>query len=138
MQVQIVTPERSWDPIESTSVVLPAHDGQWGVLPRHAPTVMLLGEGVLRLHHESAADDAYALKGGVAEVGGDQITILAEAVSPLNEVSEADLVKRLQELDGADYDPSEPAEKAKAKTEAHWIATQLKSAGKDVPELKQF
>ena len=63
MQVQIITPERSWEPIESTSVVLPAHDGQWGVLPRHAPAVMLLGEGILRLHHESAADDAYACKG---------------------------------------------------------------------------
>ena len=78
------------------------------------------------------------MQGGVAEVSPEGIRILAEAVTPLAEVSEADLVRRLEELDAADYSAGDMTTKMKAVTEAHWITTQLKSAGKDVPELKNL
>jgi len=136
MKVQIITPERSWEPIEATFVALPTIDGEVGVLQQHAPYVTLLGAGKLRIEHAQQADHRYALKGGVAQVYRDEVRILAESVVHADEVDEGDLVARLKQLDAGSYD--DPIELAEARAEANWIVTQLRSAGKQTPELQQF
>jgi F0F1-type ATP synthase epsilon subunit len=72
-----------------------------------------------------------ALKGGVAQVAKDQVRILAESVVEIGAISEHDLVTKLNALAAKTYD--DPAELAQAKATAHWLATQLKVAGKQVP-----
>jgi F0F1-type ATP synthase epsilon subunit len=82
------------------------------------------------------ADTHYAINGGVAQVLKDEVRILTPGLMEAGLVREADLVKRLQDLDARDYD--DPVELAKAKAEAHWISTQLKIAGKQVPHTTKL
>ena len=47
MRVTVISPERSLFDGEAEAVVAPAFDGQVGILPRHAPFMTLLGNGIL-------------------------------------------------------------------------------------------
>ena len=48
IQCVVVTPERTWLDELVNSVVLPAYDGELGVLPGHTPLIARLGYGELR------------------------------------------------------------------------------------------
>ena len=63
----------------------------------------------------------------VAQVENDEIRILAESCVSVSDVSETEVLKKLQDMDTATYDS--PLELAKAKAEAHWMKTQLESTG---------
>lgn len=135
MQVTILTPERQLPNHPADHVILPAHDGLRGILPRHAPMVCQLGSGKLTLEHASHPRVVYVVDGGVLQVVDDQITILAESAALLADVSEGRLIDELLALDAASYD--DPMALTQAKARAHWLKTQLQSAGKAVPETKQ-
>jgi F0F1-type ATP synthase epsilon subunit len=107
-----------------------------GIRPGHAPYLFLLGEGRLEIGHDSQAGHTYALKGGIAQVERDVIEVLAESVVDTEDLTETDLLKQLQDMDAADYDDDFAL--AEAKSKAHWIVTQLKTAGKQVPELTKL
>lgn len=133
LSVEIITPERKLEAIEADHVTLPAFDGEFGVRSGHAPYVVLLGEGILKLKSSANANDQFALKGGVAQIQQNTVYVLAESVVKTSEVSEADLLKRLDALDRDDHD--DDMDKSKARAEAQWIATQLRSAGKKAPDV---
>lgn len=84
----IVTPEKtalSAKPVDA--VTIPAHGGELGVLPGHAPLVTQLREGVLHYrdgHHK----EVFAVLNGFAEVFQDKVLVLAEAAELAKEVSE--------------------------------------------------
>ena len=136
LTVKIITPERSFEPKEYDSVTLPAFDGEVGILVNHAPFVCQLGHGTLRLKSKTAADHELAVSGGVAQVADNEVRILAESVVQTSEIDEQALVEKLQAMDAATY--GDPVELAEARSEAFWIATQLRAKGKQVPELKQL
>ena len=48
LQCIVVTPERTWLDELVESVVLPAYDGEIGILPGHTPLIARLGYGELR------------------------------------------------------------------------------------------
>jgi len=66
----------------------------------------------------------------------DEVRILTPGPTEAGEVRESDLIKRLHDLENADYD--DPMERAKARTEAHRISSQFKVAGKQVPHLEKL
>ena len=45
MQVTVISPEKSMFDGEADALVVPAFDGQVGILPNHAPFMTLLGQG---------------------------------------------------------------------------------------------
>ena len=59
-------------------VVLPGEEGQLGVLPRHARIVTLLEPGEV-LTRKSGEETSLVISGGFAQIGPDQVTILADA-----------------------------------------------------------
>ena len=75
LTVRVIAPDKTvWDsPAEE--VILPSTTGQLGVLSGHAPMLMALDTGVMRVR---ANRDwvAIALMGGFAEVDQDEVTIL--------------------------------------------------------------
>jgi F-type H+-transporting ATPase subunit epsilon len=78
----VVTPEtQMFDEIVS-SAVLPAHDGQVGILTDHAPVLMKLGSGPLVLQKQGGTT-RFFISGGVAQMKDNKLTILTdEAVAP--------------------------------------------------------
>ncbi len=73
----VVTPERAVLECESTFVVLPAWDGEIGILRGRAPLLCKLGIGRLRIE---TADEEHILflDGGFAEMLDNRLTILTE------------------------------------------------------------
>jgi len=136
LTVQIITPDRSLPEYQADHVTLPAFDGEVGIRTGHAPFVCLLGMGNLSLKSQSKADIVLAVKGGVAQVADDQLKVLAESVVEVARISENELLTKLEKLLSRTYD--EPAQLVEARAEAHWYATQLKLAGKAVPDLSKL
>lgn len=78
MRVQIVTPDNAFFDGEAAAVVVPAWDGEMGILPGHAPLIARLGHGVARV--DATGDGGkvrVAVYGGFLKVQDDLVTVLA-------------------------------------------------------------
>jgi len=69
-------------------VVLPGTDGEFGVLPHHAPVLTTLKLGVIKVRH-SGKEDMFAVAGGIVEVQPDIVTVLADAAENVQEIDVA-------------------------------------------------
>ena len=78
MRVTVISPEDSVFDGEATAIVAPAHDGEVGILPRHAPFMTLLGEGKLTVRQEGGADKTFCVRGGILQVMDDVVNVVAE------------------------------------------------------------
>lgn len=112
LSVSIVTPEGLAYEGEARSVVVPAHDGEVAFFPLHAAYVGALGFGELRIAPLEGAVLRWYLEGGVAEVAGPSVTVLAERVLP---VARIDVARARRELEDAvaSVPADEPAEAAR-------------------------
>jgi F-type H+-transporting ATPase subunit epsilon len=75
IRMTVITPEQLVLEETATSVVIPAHDGELGVLHNRAPLMCELGVGQLRY---TAADRTRRMfiDGGFAQVYENQVTVL--------------------------------------------------------------
>ncbi|MFW5696202.1 MAG: ATP synthase F1 subunit epsilon [Phototrophicaceae bacterium] len=88
IHVEIVSQERKVFEEEFADMVLiPAVEGQMGVLPRHAPTVATLGFGELVVK-KGNAQESFAIFGGVVDVRPGKVVVLAELASSSFDIDE--------------------------------------------------
>ena len=78
LHIEVVTPHGQLLSEDVNEVVIPAREGEIGVLPGHVPLLTLLDIGKLTLIKNGQATDVF-LNSGYAEVARDKVTILAEA-----------------------------------------------------------
>ena len=90
-QVELVTPVRIMAQQAVEMVVAPGVEGLFGVLPRHAPILADLARGVVELHQNGKVTDRYMIDGGLADVSGESVTILAERAIHLGSADVAQL-----------------------------------------------
>ena len=83
MRVTVISPERCLFEGEADAVVAPAFDGQVGILPRHAPFLTLLGEGVLTVR-EGGEARRFQVAGGFLQVVGDAVRVVAGGAGSQN------------------------------------------------------
>lgn len=76
-QLEIVTPDGPTFSGAVSSLVLPAWEGQMGVLPGHEPMVVVMKPGPLRFTR-GGKDEWLAISGGFAEIGREKTVVLAE------------------------------------------------------------
>ncbi|HEY8483777.1 MAG TPA: F0F1 ATP synthase subunit epsilon [Longimicrobiales bacterium] len=77
LTVRVISPERTIYEGEADMVVAPAWDGEVGVLRGHAPMVVLLGEGDLRIRRDGVEEEFY-VSGGFLQVANDVVNVLSE------------------------------------------------------------
>ena len=88
LTLEIVTPDRALIREEVDEVEIPGADGYFGVLPGHTPLLALLGAG--ELWYRQGQEKHYLLLAfGFAEVGPDQVTILAHVAEKAEEIDVA-------------------------------------------------
>jgi F-type H+-transporting ATPase subunit epsilon len=75
---ELVTPERMALSEDVTQVVVPGVEGEFTVLPGHAPVISALRPGVIEVAKPDAGKTRIYVKGGFAEVDADRLTVLAE------------------------------------------------------------
>jgi len=84
-RLEFVTPERTIVHDDVDEVVLPGEEGDFGVLPGHAPMLALLRIGPM--WYRKGADKVFAfVAGGVAEVVGDRVTVLAQVAERAEDI----------------------------------------------------
>lgn len=78
IHVEIVSQEEKvFEELAADMVLVPASEGQMGVLPRHAPTITTLGFGELVVR-KGSAEESFAIFGGVVDVRPGKVVVLAE------------------------------------------------------------
>ena len=77
LTVTVISPERTIYEGEADIVVAPAWDGEVGILRGHAPMVVLLGEGDLRVRRDGVEEEFY-VSGGFLQVANDVVNVLSE------------------------------------------------------------
>jgi F-type H+-transporting ATPase subunit epsilon len=82
LTVAIISPEATVFEGEADMVVAPAWDGEVGVLRGHAPMLVLLGAGEMRITKEGALQ-RFHVAGGFMQVDDDVVTVLSESAAPV-------------------------------------------------------
>lgn len=95
VQLDIVTPEKLYLSKEATLVEVPGEEGDFGVLPGHAPLISSLRAGVVTVYGPGTDKKYYFVVGGVAEVTPERCVILAEHVEDLATCNKDSVEKRL-------------------------------------------
>jgi F-type H+-transporting ATPase subunit epsilon len=75
-QCTVVTPEQQVFDETVTQAILPAHDGQIGILTDRAPLLVKLGLGPLRLDVQGGQSRSFFVDGGIAQMKDNRLTIL--------------------------------------------------------------
>ena len=108
VQFELVSPERLVVSRAVEMVVVPGVEGDFGVLPGHAPLISEVRPGVIAVFENGKVDERIFVAGGFAEVTGERCTVLAEQAMPISELdrglAESDLKDAREDLVDAKND----------------------------------
>ena len=100
-QLELVSPEKLLLSRQVEMVIIPAAEGEMGVLPGHAPMIVALRGGMIRVVEGGRDAERLFVAGGFAEVTPGRVTILADEATPVAEISKAEADRRVAEADAA-------------------------------------
>jgi F-type H+-transporting ATPase subunit epsilon len=79
MSFELVSPERLLLDLQVAHVIVPGSEGEFGVLPGHAPLMSTLRPGLISVYEdEQKPPQVFFLKGGFVEVNSEGLVVLAE------------------------------------------------------------
>jgi len=94
---ELVSPERLLVSQPVDMVVVPGGEGDFGVLPGHAPLISTVRPGVIEIYEGTAVTDRIFVAGGFAEVTAERCTVLAELAMPVSEIDAARTEQQLRD-----------------------------------------
>ena len=99
-KVEIVNPEKSFLSKEDvTEVVVPAFEGEMGILKDHISIISFLKPGIITIHSKSGEEKFY-VEDGIVEFKNNNLSILTSSIFNLNEIEKnklQDLLKLAEE-----------------------------------------
>ena len=96
--LNLITPEKQLiSNLEVDMVILPAFEGEMGVLPRHAKMIVQLGMGSLR-YKQGDKKEEFAVLGGFAEVLHDTVNVFAEGADIDFELAEIEIKQAIARM----------------------------------------
>jgi len=85
----IVTPEQQAMDESVTQAIVPAWDGQIGILTGRAPLLLKLGTGPLRIDLPGGQRRTFKIDGGIAQMKDNRLTILTQDATPAEGIAPA-------------------------------------------------
>lgn len=101
-ELELVSPEKLLLSRPVEMVIIPAAEGDMGVLPGHVPMIVTLRGGVISVRENGQETERMFVRGGFAEVGPTRVTVLADTAVPVANLSRAE-AERLIEVAERDY-----------------------------------
>ena len=99
-KIEIVNPEKSFLSKEDvTEVIIPAFEGEMGILKDHISIISFLKPGIIIIHSKSKEEKFY-VEDGIVEFKNNNLSILTSSIFNLNEVEKnnlQDLLKLAEE-----------------------------------------
>jgi F-type H+-transporting ATPase subunit epsilon len=112
VEFELVSPERLLLSEQVDMVVVPGAEGDFGVLPRHAPLISTLRPGVIRVFEGREVKERIFVAGGFAEVTPERCTVLAEEAVPVGDIDAGKVEQELKDLGEDLADAKSDEEKA--------------------------
>jgi F-type H+-transporting ATPase subunit epsilon len=114
LHFELVSPARLLFSGSVASVTIPGTEGEMGIYPGHSPVLTTLRPGVVTVTRDGGAAERIFVKGGMAEVNPQGLTLLAEVAVPMAELTAELMTKQIisAEADLADAKPGEAQRKA--------------------------
>ena len=128
LQFELVSPERLLVSEPVAMVVVPGSEGDFGVLPRHAPLIATVRPGTISVYETRAeVSRRIFVAGGFAEVVGDRCTVLVEGAIPVEELDRATIEQALREAREDVSDAKDDQERADANKRVKIAEEQLRA-----------
>lgn len=86
LQFDLVSPEKRLASMAATEVLIPGSEGDLTAMPGHAPVLVGLRTGTLRVCSDEGVK-SFVVTGGFAEVTATGVSVLAERVVPFEEAT---------------------------------------------------
>lgn len=108
---ELVSPERIAFSGEVDQVDVPGAEGDFGVFAGHAPLISLLRPGIVTVYSGGGPSSQIVVLGGLAEVGPNGLTLLADVATSLQDIDRgalraqiAELEQRCKDMEGSELD----------------------------------
>ena len=83
---ELVSPEKLLFSGEVDMVVLPAAEGDMGILPGHAPVITTIRPGTICIFNGNTVEKRLFVAGGFLEVTPERCTVLADTATPVEDI----------------------------------------------------
>ena len=102
-KIEIVNPEKSFLVKEEVSeVVVPAYEGEMGILKDHISIISFLKPGIIKILSKSG-DESYYIEDGIVEFKNNNLSILTSSIfniADMDKSKQQDLLKQAEEESG--------------------------------------
>lgn len=111
---ELVSPERLLVSGEVRSVVVPGSEGEFEVLPQHAPFLTVLRPGILTVTGAAGDEQRIFVRSGFADVNGLGLTVLAEDAVPVEQLKADRMALSIRDAEEAAAATRDPVARAEA------------------------
>ncbi len=125
LHLTVITPAKAVLDTEAASIVVPAYDGELGVMPGHADMLALLGSGVLRLTTAAGTTQRVAIRGGFLQVNHNKVTVLTPESIAQQDLKADVLQAERQKLDSEK--PTKLEEREAQENKRVWLTAREKT-----------
>lgn len=120
----LVSPEKLLASGEATTAVLPATNGDMGVMGSHAPVMTTLRTGLLAITLADGTTQEFFVRGGFADITPEAVTVLAEHSVPRGELT-PELIAEQRRLGEQELEAAEGGDDDVRKANARGFLDQL-------------
>ena len=100
VEFELVTPERLLLSEMVEMVVVPGTEGNFGVLPGHAPLISTIRPGMIEIYQSQTVTRRIFIVSGIAEVTPERCTVLADEAVSLDTLDRGSIETDLRDVEG--------------------------------------
>jgi len=100
LEFELVTPERLLLSEMVEMVVVPGTEGNFGVLPGHAPLISTIRPGMIEIYQGQTVTRRIFIVSGIAEVTPERCTVLADEAVSLDTLDRGSIESDLRVVEG--------------------------------------
>ena len=98
-KIEIVNPEKSFLSRENvTEVIVPAFEGEMGILKDHIPIISFLKPGIITILNKSN-DDKFYVEDGIVEFKDNNLSILTSSIFNLKEMEKSKILHLIKDAE---------------------------------------
>jgi F-type H+-transporting ATPase subunit epsilon len=98
-KVEIVNPEKSFLSKEDvTEVIVPAFEGEMGILKDHIPIISFLKPGVIKIFSKNGEENYY-VEDGIVEFKNDNLSVLTSSIFNIKDMSKDKISEMLTQAE---------------------------------------
>ena len=98
-KLEIINPEQSFLSKEDvTEIVVPAFEGEMGILKDHIPIISFLKPGLIRIFSKSGEENYY-IEDGIAEFKNNSLSILTSSIFNVKDINKNKVTELLKQAE---------------------------------------